>query len=268
MRSARWVPHVLGVTVAVLGVAPAPALAQDEAPAARPAVEIFSRSLFHMAAERIANADPRLDWEANFGGELDVVDYGVGRFAFEANYQVLMGKELRAFDPNQGNYVLAGLLSARLGPTEVAAVLYHQSRHLSDRPKDAPVAWNAFGARVRRRFPYRAATLDARADLRTVTQKSTVDYSWELDVRVRADAPVRAGVGVLAAAGVRHYGVDGTVDRSGQTGYRVEAGIRLEGRAGAVELFVGAERRVDPHPLEFGTADWVTAGFRLMSRQE
>ena len=52
-------------------------------------------------------------WDADFGGELDVVDYGVGRFTFEANYQVVVGEEIRYFDPNQGNYILAGNVSAR-----------------------------------------------------------------------------------------------------------------------------------------------------------
>jgi hypothetical protein len=26
------------------------------------------------------------------------------------------------------------------------------------------------------------------------------------------------------------------------------------------------ERRVDPYPVQFSTANWVTAGFRLLSR--
>ena len=73
-------------------------------------------------------------WDADFGGELDVVDYGVGRFTFEANYQVVVGEEIRYFDPNQGNYILAGNVSTHAG-FEIAGQLYHQSRHLADRPK-------------------------------------------------------------------------------------------------------------------------------------
>ena len=55
--------------------------------------------------------DPRYVWDADFGGELDIVDYGAGRVTFEANYQVVLGEEIRSFDPNQGNYILAGLAS-------------------------------------------------------------------------------------------------------------------------------------------------------------
>jgi hypothetical protein len=71
---------------------------------------------------------------------------------------------------------------------------------------------------------------------------------------------------VIAASDLRLLGTDGTRDRGTQAGGRGEAGIRLEGAAGAVELFVAAERRVDPYPTEFYTDTWVTAGFRLRSR--
>ena len=46
-------------------------------------------------------------------GSSTFVDYGIGRFTFEANYQVVLGEEIRCFDPNQGNYILAGIVSAR-----------------------------------------------------------------------------------------------------------------------------------------------------------
>jgi hypothetical protein len=42
--------------------------------------------------------------------------------------------------------------------------------------------------------------------------------------------------------------------------------VRFEGDAGAIELFVGGERRIDPYPVEFGIAEWVTVGFRLLTR--
>jgi hypothetical protein len=51
-----------------------------------------------------------------------------------------------------------------------------------------------------------------------------------------------------------------------QTGAHAEAGVRLAGEKGAIELIVAAERRVDPYPLEFSTLNWVSAGFRFVSR--
>jgi hypothetical protein len=244
------------------------ARAQDATPSAEPErkVEFMSRTAFHMAAEYLSDDDPRYTWDADFGGELDVVDYGYGRFTFEANYQVVLGEEIRSFDPNQGNYILAGNVSARTRWFEVAGQLYHQSRHLADRPKEEAIDWNTLGGRVRKAFKYREATFDARADVRGVFMKTTVDYSWELDAALRSDVKVRPGVGLLAAADVRYLGVDGSQDRGNQTGYKVEGGVRLEGRRGAVEVFIAGERRIDPYPVEVGVAEWFTAGFRLLSR--
>jgi hypothetical protein len=65
---------------------------------------------------------------------------------------------------------------------------------------------------------------------------------------------------------VRVLGVDGSHDRGTQVGYRGEGGVQITGKAGALELFVAVERRIDPYQLQFGTADWVTSGFRLVSR--
>ena len=76
-----------------------------------------------MNAEHLSGDDPRYVWDADFGGELDVVDYGYGRFTFEGNYQVVLGEEIRSFDPNQGNYILAGNVSARTRWFEVTSVV-------------------------------------------------------------------------------------------------------------------------------------------------
>jgi hypothetical protein len=238
--------------------------AAAQTPATQPAVEFIPRTLFYMGVERLSGNDIRFSWDANFGGEFDFIDYGRGRVTFVANYQVVMGDELKAFDPNQGNYILEGSGSVRVAGAEVAAVFYHQSRHLSDREKTQAVDWNMLGVRARRQWIAGATYVDARADIRGVVQRTFVDYTWEFDGRVRADRVLRPGVGVLAAGAVRHLGVDGS--RAGQTGARVEGGVRFDGSAGAVELFVAAERRIDPYPLQFSTMSWVTAGFRLQSR--
>lgn len=254
----RWPLLVAALLLAV------PAYAQSTDPA--PPVEFMPRAVFYMSAALLADEDPRFVWDTNFGGELDVVDYRAGRLTFAANYQAILGEELRAFDPNQGNYILEGALSARFRAVEVAGVFYHQSRHLADRPKVDPIDWNMIGARARRAFIAGAMHLETRVDIRKTIQHSFVDYGWELDARARADRVVRPGVGVLFAGWFRHLGVDGSQPRSGQNGAGGEAGIRFEGGAGAAELFVSAERRIDPYPLEFGSATWVAAGFRLLTR--
>ena len=223
------------------------------------------RYAFHLTAEHLSSDDARFTWDANYGGELDVFDYGRGRFTFYANYQVITGDQLRPFDANQGNYILGGRLSARVRGVEVAGVFHHLSRHLSDRPKVQAVDWNMVGVRVARPFATGATRVDTHVDIRGVVQHSFVDYRWEIDGGVRARHPLTGHLGLTGAGALRLLGVDGRHDRGTQTGARAEGGVRLTGRAGAIELFVALERRIDPYPLEVGTVQWLTMGFKLLS---
>lgn len=236
-----------------------PALAQQP-------VQFVPRYEFHMGAEHLSGDNPRYVWDADFGGAMDVVDYGLGRFTFWANYNVVMGEQLRMFDPNSGNYILAGSTSARLPGVEVAGVFYHQSRHLSDRMKVPAVAWNMMGVRLTHEDTTGRTQWRASTDIRRVVQHALVDYRWEIDTNARAQVTLRPGVSVVGNGGVRVLGVDGTLARGTQKGFIGEGGVRLEGTGGAIELFLGAERRIDPYPVEFGSATWLKAGFRLLSR--
>ena len=235
-------------------------------PAASPRVELLPRYAFHMGAQHLGSDDKRYVWDTNFGGELDLVAYGQVRATFEANYEAVLGEELHRFDPNQGNYILAGVVSGQVGKLELGVVYYHQSRHLSDRPKVVPVDWNMLGGRIRTEGTRGRVGLAARADLRRTVLNSFVDYSWELDSDVRVRYALHPRVAAIGASGVRLLGTDGSRDRGTQAGVREEGGVGIEGRGAAVELFVFFERRIDPYPLEIGTVTWFGAGFRLLSR--
>ncbi len=253
----------------VVGVGPAAAQTGrpiDSPTAISSGVTFLPRSSFHLTAERLSGDDERFAWDTNFGGDLDLVDYGYGRFNFSANYQAMLGEQFRPFDPNQGNYALAGELTGRTRGLEVGAVFYHQSRHLSDRAKRLPVDWNMVGASLSSSQRVGRFDLRTRGDVRRVVQRSFVDYQWEVVVESRARYDMTGQVAMLASGGLRRLGTDGTRNRGTQTGVRGEGGVRLSGRGGAVELFVAIERRIDPYPLEFGSARWATAGFRLLSR--
>lgn len=248
----------------------APAPASAKATACKPpddqGVCFMARTQFHLGAEHLATDSEQFVWEGAFGGEVDFLDWGTGRAMFVGSYQVIMGAELKAFDPNQGNYILGFSGSARFAGNELSGVFHHESRHLSDRPKIQPVDWNMIGARLQRQLTAGALFLDTEGQFLGVIQKSYVDYRWEVDGRVRGDLILRPGVGVLLSADVRVLGVDGSRARGTQAGARGEGGLRFDGERGAVELFVAVERRVDPAQLEFGTMNWVAVGFRLLSR--
>jgi hypothetical protein len=259
-RRAGWVVLCLG-----LGISPVEAQS-DSSGADAPVVSFLTRAALRLSAEHLGSADPRFVWDTNFGGEIDLIDYGAGRATFVANYQAMLGEELRAFDPNQGNYILALSASGRLPRVELALVFHHESRHLSDRPKVQPVDWNMLGGRAEAALVRGGTRLDLRADLRGVVQRSYVDYQWELDTGLRGAHRLHAGVLAIGAGGLRLIGVDGTRGRGTQTGYRGEGGVRFEGRGAAAELFAAIERRIDPYQLEFATVTWAIAGFRLLTR--
>lgn len=259
---------VFGVFAALVLAGATSVFAQSPDPATSPpaGVTFLSRSSFHLTAEHLSSDDERFVWDTNFGGDLDLVDYGYGRLRFEANYQAILGEQFRPFDPTQGNYILAGSLSARMNGIEASGVFFHQSRHLSDRGKRQPVDWNMIGVGVEGLAQTGGFAVHARADVRGVVQKSFVDYRWEIATSARADYQLRNSLGLLASGGLRWIGTDGSRNRGTQVGARGEGGVRVLGTGAAVELFVGIERRIDPYPLEFGSDTWVTAGFRLLSR--
>jgi hypothetical protein len=247
------------LTLAALVVCAVPAHAQGP-------VQFFPRYDFHLGAERLSQPDPRFVWDTNFGGEMDLVDYGRGRATFAGNYEAVLGREFRAFDPNQGNYLLDTSLSARVHGYEFAALLHHTSRHLSDRFKRIPVAWNMLGVTVGHDIRQGRLTIRPRAELLGAIQKSNVDYNWETNAGADGRYGVRQHISVIYSGNARFVGVDGSGSRGTQKGGRIEGGLRLEGERGAIELVVAAERRIDAYPLDPSALSWVSTGFRFVSR--
>jgi hypothetical protein len=228
---------------------------------------LLPRYRFYLDAERLIADDPRFDWDAEVGGDLDFVDYGAGRITAMANIETVLGHELRRFDPNQANYTLDVSASARRRALEVALAFHHISRHLSDRAKEFPIDWNMLG--VRGSYEYvrgrTRAQIDGRA-LFTVT-RSFVDYTSEIGGGVALRRDVSPRVALVASGGAYGLLVDRTIrDRAHQNGGSLEGGLRVSGTKGAVEFFLGFERRVDADPLELQPHTWTYVGFRLLSK--
>jgi hypothetical protein len=226
----------------------------------------LSRYDFRLSAAALSHDDQRFSWDTHFGGDIDVVDYLYGRLSSYMDYQAVLGNELRPFDPNQGNYILELSMSYRLPRAEVAAIFHHVSRHLSDRPKVFPIAWNILGARVLRQTSWRGTTFDIVADAGATTQHVNVDYRWSGNADVVARRPLTPRLGVFVR-GVGHVmGVTEEKERETQWGGLVEGGIRLVGEAAVGELFFGYERRFDADPLDFQAQTWFMVGFRALRR--
>jgi hypothetical protein len=260
VRRPGWRPWVYGILVASVALAwPVGARAQGT-------VEFFPETRFFIDAQHLSHDDIRFGWDANFHGEADLLGWPGGRATFVANYEVGLGDELRRFDPNQGNYLLEGTVTQRVAGVEISGQFHHVSRHLADRPKIAPVDWNMLGVRVGRRMVNGRLTVQGHVDLRKTVAKSFVDYTREAEGDLRVRWVLRPRVALMSNTRLRVVGTDGTGNRGTQTGARVEGGVHLGGDGGGLELFVAFERRIDPYPTDFSSADWLTAGFRLLGR--
>jgi hypothetical protein len=145
-------------------------------------------------------------------------------------------------------------------------VWHHVSRHLSDRPKRFPVDWNMLAGRVRGEMDGDALRAVWQGDARLTITRAFVDYDWDVEGRTDLAYRLAPRWWLTGQGSVRVAGVDGSRGRGTQIGGRGEFAIRLDGTHGAAELFAGAERRIDPYPVEFGTGSWFLAGLRLLSR--
>jgi hypothetical protein len=183
------------------------------------------------------------------------------------DYQALLGSEYRAFDPYQSNYLLEALGSYRIGKTEVLGVLNHISRHFGDRFNAAAVAENSLGVRIMRRFGTERTTVDARADVRGVIARAYVDYTTmnDLDLTIRRTITPRTRI--YARLLGQTFTVDRTLQGRGrQDSGRAEAGVRVRGSGGIMELFGGVEKMVDADQLDRQPQRWAFAGFRFLSK--
>jgi len=258
----------------------ASAAAQSTQPIIAPAPSapaFMSRYDFHLSIARLLPETPapapvppddRFAWDAHFGGSFDFADFVVARMGVIVDYNAGMGSERQPFDPNQGNYTLEGFVSARIAPdTELAGIFHHVSRHLSDRPKDFAIAYNEVGARLMRHLTRGTTTFDVDLEGGRTIQHSYVDYTWLGEAQLLVRHPVNENVGLFAHGTGQGFLVnDQVAHRGAQGGALVEAGVRVTGRAGVLEIFAGYEKRVDADPIDRLSTRWGLAGFRLLSR--
>jgi len=253
---------ILAALTALLGV-PSVTLAQSGQPAvATDGAAFLPRAEFEFSWASLLAADRRFDWEGRVNIDFDVVDYRTGRLGFRADYAAVLGRERRRYDLNQGNYLFEATASWRVSRVELAALISHVSRHEVDRENQPAVSWNASGVRVRFDTP----TIESHIDLTWATQQAFVDYTWLSNAQVDVHRPLNRRFSLIASAYGDVYGVDQTARERRVCGGRIEGGVRIHGRAAAVEVFAGYERRVDAYPTDRYRVRMFMVGFRVRGR--
>ena len=270
MRALRLTPLALLVAL----IAP-PAFAQQSGPQPLDGpidhFEFFSRYDFQLEANILSGDNGRqYRWDAHFGGAFDIFNYVKGRATVVTDYEAVLGSELRPFDPNQGNYILEPAFSWFVGKHEIAFVFHHVSRHLSDRPKTYAVAMNVIEGRYLHKFELGDdSSVAVRVSGGHLAQHSQVDYTWTVDWDVMARRRMNPHLEWYGRSTGETFGVDPTVRneaRGVQYTTRVELGTRLTGTKADLELFVGAEHRLDATLIDFVPVSWAIAGFRIASK--
>ena len=263
------------LTFAIVSVAlAAPALAQQSGPqpldGPADSFGFLSRYDFQLEANVLSGDDGKqFRWDTHFGGEFDVINYVKGRVTVVTDYEAVLGSELRPFDPNQGNYILEPAMSWFVGKNEVSFVFHHVSRHLSDRLKTYSVAMNILEGRYLRKFEVAPnTTVSVRTAVGKLAQHSQVDYTWTADWDVMLRRRMNPHVEMYGRTTGEMFGVDPLIRGRTDTQYttRVEVGTRLTGTKADLELFLGAEHRLDASFIQFVPVSWAIAGFRIASK--
>ena len=219
-----------------------------------------------IGASRLSVGDDQFAWDARFDGDVDLFQYGRGRINITTNYEVVLGTELRRFDPNQSLYTLDLRLTRRFGANEIAGLFHHVSRHLSDRRKTQAIDWNAVGTEFTRSQTVGPIQTESLFRGDWIVRHAYADYTWQLGGRVRARWPMRPRVALIGEGSLDYMGTDPAIaDRTTQRGGYAEAGLRLAGSSGSLDLILAYERRIDADPLIRGPRSWALVGFRLIT---
>jgi hypothetical protein len=238
------------------------------------------RADFRFGWASLLAADQRFDWQGEIGFDLDIVGRGTSRLRLRGDYQGVLGRERRRYDLNHGNYSFEISGATAIGRAEVAAISQHVSRHLSDRDNVPAISWNTIGVRVASawtsldglgpRLPSTrddavgATRVDGEVEISRAMQQAYVDYAWISRARVSWRRAIAPAVALTASATGEVIGVTREVlARDRVCGGRIEGGVRIRGRAAALEAFAGYERRIDAYPTDRFRVRFFTAGIRV-----
>ena len=233
-----------------------------------PKVGFLTSYRYHLNAFRVVSSEDDFVWDTDFGGDIDLFDLEHVRGNLLVNYEGIIGEQIRAIDPNQGNYTVT--LSAwwrnLVDTAEVGAVFHHVSRHLSDRDKDFAIAWNMLGVQYASLLSYRDFDIDLTSRAMMTMRRSFVDYLGEFGASATAYRQVHPRASLLLGGEVTLVPVDGSeFGRERQLGGRIEIGARFPGLAGSGEVFLARERRIDQDPFDLRPTTFTMLGFRFLS---
>ena len=266
----RMLGRLLVFALLLVGLA-APAAAQAvggprPAQVSDPQLGFLTRYLAHVEGARLpGNGSRHFSWDTDVGVDMDVFDLWYLRGNVFLNLETVVGDERRPIDPTQTAYTIDLSVFARLVRGEFGVTFHHVSRHRTDRENAGSPAWNMLGLSYGDRIRVGSFDIDLAIRAMTLITGSEVDYQQEANGYLRVTAPVSSRVSLIGELDGSWLRSDPRVfGRSGENGGRVQVGFRVRGGAGAGEVLVGRERRIDPDLYRREPVGWTRLAFRFV----
>ncbi len=220
----------------------------------------------HTQAARLPDGgSATFTWDTDLGIDMDVFDLGFARGSVFFNLETGVGSERRAIDPTQTNYTMDLSVFTRLPRGEFGVTFHHISRHRADREHPGAPSWNMLG--LSWGDDLRLGVFDiefAGRWLGTITS-SEVDYKQEVNAHLRVLRPLNGRVSLVGEIdGAAVLTDEDMFGRGRQSGGSAHLGLRFRGGAGAGEVLIGRERRVDPDIFVRRPTHWTRLAFRFV----
>ena len=213
---------------------------------------------FHLSAEYLSDEDIMFVWDTNFGGELDVIEYGTAgprsspttRPSSATSSATSIPTRATTSSPDRPRCGPRRRRGRRAcSPSVAPPGRPRQSRGRCLEHDGRTSAEDLHGSAAR-------ASDYARVDRPRRRRRSR---SWITAGRLkRGRAQRRADSARSACCSTARCDISAwTVRRiAGIRRVSGQGGVRFAGAGRAMEFFLAGERRIDPYPLEFGTAGW------------
>jgi len=236
------------------------------APVSEAVKGFLTRYDVHVTGDRVTgDGQSQFKWDPDIGVDMDVFDLERIRGNVFMNVETMIGDERRAIDPNQSAYTFDLSVFTRLPRGEFGTTFHHISRHRSDRQNPGAPSWNMLGFSYGDRIRVGEFEIEALGRWLSMIESSEVDYEQEFNGFVRILRSLGERVSLLGEIDGAAVLVDQTMfGRTTQYGGRLEGGIRINGGAGAVELLLGRERRIDPDIFAKTPIRWTRFVFRFV----
>ena len=274
MKTRRFGPGAAGpaAAAALLLLVSGPPAAAQVVGGPRPAqtagreLGFLTRYHVHTRAARLPGAGAaQFGWDTDVGVDMDVFDLLFARGSVFFNLETVVGAERRAIDPTQTNYTMDLSVFTRLPRGEAGVTFHHVSRHRADREHPGSPSWNMLGLSWGDELRAGAFEVEFAGRWMGTITRSEVDYRQEADAHVRVLRPLNGRVSFVGEIdGAAALTDESMFGRGRQYGGSVHLGLRFRGGAGAGELLIGRERRVDPDIFVRRPIRWTRLAFRFV----